>query len=94
MQPSQLTEAQRMQIEKEQRFMFNQQKLIKYVENEEIDKFESLLKQLEKFEVFRLRFTMNHQGLNLIHLCVNHENLSMLKILLKQFRDCYSSLLN
>jgi len=73
--------------------MQTQFKLVKCLENEETDKFIALMKKLSKFEVFRLRFTMNQTGQTLVHLCAINENLTALQALLTHFRQCYKALL-
>lgn len=85
----------RLKLEQEQIFLKQQLKLIKYIEKGEDDKFISLCKRLEKFQVFKLRFSFNPtNGYSLIHMCAMYESLEILKFLIDYFKLCYRQLLN
>lgn len=74
--------------------MKNQLKLIKYIEKGDEEKFISTCKKLEKFQVFKLRFTFNPtNGYSLIHMCAVHESLEILQFLVTYFRQTYKELL-
>jgi hypothetical protein len=81
-------------LEQEQMFVKYQLKLIKYIEKGEDDKFISACKKLEKFQVFKLRFTFNPaNGYSLIHMASMYECYDILKFLVEYFKQCYRQLL-
>ena len=68
--------------------------MMKYIERGEDEKFINTCKKLEKFQVFKLRFSFNPaNGYSLIHMCAMYETLEILKFLIEYFKQCYRQLL-